>query len=146
MKLKLKEGLHEVDYHGISVIKMIDHPFLATDQNGRVYPYKHPPEPIVSAWRGDGGIVSLAKIDLGDNDWRDTLVEYDADGNVVKPKRRFMIRGKVVEQPSPEREWVVINSAGCCVWHYDLLAASNMFNFGEVASVVHIDDLQEVSE
>lgn len=143
MKLKPKEGCNEVDFHGIPVVKPVDCPFVAADEDGRVYPYYEEPTTCNGKWRGDYE-YRIAVVDLGDNDWRETLVEYDADGNVVKPKRRFMVRGKVVEQPASECEWVIIYADGDTAWCESFADAVDGSHVFDIRSAIHIDDLQEV--
>ncbi|WGL96259.1 hypothetical protein [Arsenophonus nasoniae] len=81
MKLieKCKKETKQVHYFAIELTVDADVNFLATDDDGFVYDYVFKPEYSLAlkAWVSKGGYEPhpVAKVDLGDKDWKDTLVE-----------------------------------------------------------------------
>ncbi len=68
----------QVNYFGIELTVDADINFLATDQDGYVFGYYLKPllEHINCFWLPKRiPSYSIAKVDLGDKDWKDTLVE-----------------------------------------------------------------------
>ncbi|WGL97381.1 hypothetical protein QE177_09115 [Arsenophonus sp. aPb] len=81
MKLieKCEKETKQVDYFGIELTVDADINFLATDDDGFVYGYIFKPEytRVPKVWGSKGVYVTgpVAKVDLGDKDWKETLVE-----------------------------------------------------------------------
>lgn len=81
MKLieKCERETKQVDYFGIELTVDADINFLATDDDGFVYVYAFKPEYSLAlkAWVSKGIYAPhpIAKVDLGDKDWKETLVE-----------------------------------------------------------------------
>uniref|UniRef100_A0A3B0M1S5 Uncharacterized protein n=1 Tax=Arsenophonus endosymbiont of Trialeurodes vaporariorum TaxID=235567 RepID=A0A3B0M1S5_9GAMM len=83
MKLieKCKQETQQVDYFGIELTVDADVNFIASDDDGFVYGYVFRPEysRVQKVWASEdeGGHVPhpVAKVDLGDKDWKETLVE-----------------------------------------------------------------------
>ncbi|HGJ5869258.1 hypothetical protein [Arsenophonus nasoniae] len=69
----------QVDYFGIELTVDADINFLAADDDGFVYGYAFKPEYSLAlkAWVSKGGYepYPVAKVNLGDKDWKETLVE-----------------------------------------------------------------------
>lgn len=68
----------QVNYFGIELTVDADVNFLAADYDGFVYGYIFKPEytRVPKAWGSKGYVPGpIAKVDLVDRDWKETLVE-----------------------------------------------------------------------
>lgn len=69
----------QVNYFGIELTVDADVDFLATDKDGYIYAYYNKPGAISKSefWVQKESFMPhpIAKVDLGDKDWKETLVE-----------------------------------------------------------------------
>ncbi|WGL96512.1 hypothetical protein [Arsenophonus nasoniae] len=78
MKLleKCERETKQVNYFGIELTIDADINFLATDDDGFVYGYCKKPMKVPERWKPKFTLQQpIAKVDLGDKDWKETLVE-----------------------------------------------------------------------
>lgn len=158
--MRLVSPMHMVDYHGVPIWKPVHHPYVGMDRDGKVY--SHSTEPTTSdgwAWTTPArDYFFVAMFHSEGMDFEKSLVKYDVDGNIVKPKRKFLYRGVVVTQPNPECEFVHATASGAIYWSNHLLWAASSVTRQEIqdktmdiadvrhwqTSQRHIDELQEV--
>lgn len=155
--MKLKKDWHYVDFHGMQVPKPKSHPFLFANDCGKVKSSSKRPEPHTyhDFWLMKFDHVCIGQhFDLDGMDWKKSLVEYDQDGNIVHPKRRFWFRGFVVIQPSPKHTFVRVSQSGCVYWSTQPLWQKDYYEIKDEAlddvntdhwqtSQRHIDELEE---
>lgn len=82
--VSLKKITKRVKYHGLEIDMPFDHTALAVDYNGDLWSYSEKPQLIhiekSAIWAGHNP-VHLGYIDLDGTNWKNTLVEYDCNGN-----------------------------------------------------------------
>lgn len=74
--MKLRKLLSkEVDYFGIKLTVPSDLMYIATDADGLVYGYFDEPTINLALWwrSWSDNSITLATVELGDTDWRETL-------------------------------------------------------------------------